>query len=990
MKPKKGKQKEETIKVFREIEDMDFATMFRKDILEYGKYIMSHRAIPRTTDGFLTGEGRVIYGMQDMNNTADGPFKKSAKAVGHILGSFHPHGDTALYGTMIKLSQKWKTYVPLVDIHGSNGNITGDGAAAMRYCVTGDTIIKSNKGNLPIAELYERYKETVSEDGTVTTEDLECKSMNGVWNKASKIFNCGEHPIKKITLRNGLELKGTYNHPVMTMSRDVDLKWKTLEELNVGDFVLIDFNDNNDDVLVQTPSKFNLNKSNMFYCKHRAIEVMSIENLPEEVVYSPKIESECHSFISNGIVSHNTEARLSRYAKFLTEDLKYNTVEMVDNYDGTTKEPAELPSRIPLLLINGARGIVTGFSSSFLSHNPGDAMRVCIEYNLNRKMTIEEMIDILKAPDFPTGGIINGLESVTAAYMTGKGSCRVKGLVEHKEDSKGNPIIDIVALPPDANHDSFKESVYQLSQTGQIKLREKVMDLTAEEGVRIRLVLKKEEDPKRIENLLYKKTTLESSCKMGHFALVDGLPKDVTLEDIVKEFIHFRERVVYKRSIHKLEKCESDLEIQKGLRIAYDNLDEIIDLIRKSDTAKKAQEVLIKKYKLTERQAAYILDMKLRSLTSLESDIVEKKIKDLEKEIDILKKITTTKSNKHITKIIDEELNEVLDAFKKDGLDKRVCKIIEKKKDVSIMDAIKDEYRTLVYTSKGRLKNMDVAPNVQHRTGVGSSLFTAEDDEVEIILPTSTTSNVLIFTNLGKVYGIQPYKIDVTSKAARGSLAKTILGLADNERIIYMQSVPKDHCDKDKSLVFVTKNGMIKRTDYAEYTMINSNGKRAIKLQHKDTLVSVHMYDDKDPRDLLISTYEGYSIRIGTSSLSHVGRDATGVIGIKLKNKQDKVIAATILNTDSVFMINEDGMIKRVAESEFNKQTRGGYGVLSGSKLVSVIGNNPKVHVISIYSRQGMNINIEKSSIRKVSRTSTGVKSMRLTKEDKILKMFEL
>lgn len=801
-----------------EIPNVDMGKQMKSDILEYGQYVMSSRAIPRITDGFLTGEGRVIYGMYDMGNTSDGPYRKSARSVGYILGCLHPHGDQALYGTMVKLSQPWKTNVQLVDISGSNGNLTGDGAAAMRY----------------------------------------------------------------------------------------------------------------------------------------------------------------------------TEARLSKTAKLLTEDLKYCTVETTPNFDGTTTEPVELPSRIPMLLINGSYGIAVGFTSSFAQHNPYDSTMLCKQYNLDREMSIDDMIKSIKAPDFPTGGIINGLDGVEKAYKTGKGSCKVRGKIEYSQDKKGNDILDITCLPPSTDYDSFKERIFKLYQLGDIKLKERITDLTDGDGIRIRLILKKDEDKTRIENLLYK-AGLESNVSIIQFALVNGVPKNVTLRDVVREFVEFRERVVYRRSIFKKDKAENDLHIQKGLRIAYDNLDDVIKSIRRSESDKEAVGILIKKFKLSEKQANYILEMKLRRLTSLESDIVDKKIKELKNEIEVLTKITSSKSNKHITKIIDEEFSEALAIIKKEYGTERKSEIYEVRKEVTKLDTIKDEPRTFVYTMNGRLKNMDISLTSQGRNGTGSSLISQEDDSVEIVLPTSTTSKVLIFTNKGKVYAVEPWRIEVTSKSARGVLAKTILGLGDKERIIYMKSVPREYDSENKFIVFITTNGKIKKSPYSEYESITSAGKLAIKLDKNDSVASVQLYEKNPKMDILITSHEGYTLRTALDKVTAQSRMGTGVTGMKLKNGRDFIVSGILVDdtSDFVYCINADGQVKKVDVNEFTRQGRGGYGVISGSKLVSLVPDTDGMENLFIVTKQNMSIVIPKSSIRKVSRTSTGVKGMKLSKGDSVLKMFE-
>lgn len=802
-----------------EIPSVDMGKQMRSDMLEYGMYVMSHRAVPRITDGFLTGEARSIYGLYDMGNTSDGPFKKAAKGVGHILGSFHPHGDSSVYGSIVKLSQPWKTNLQLVDFSGNNGNIAGDGAAAQRY----------------------------------------------------------------------------------------------------------------------------------------------------------------------------TEIRLSKIAKLLTEDLKYNTVDVVDNYDGTTTEPVHLPTRIPMLLINGAYGISVGFSSSFAQHNPYDSVMLCKKYNLDRDMDIEDMIDFIKAPDFPTGGIINGIDNLRNAYRTGRGSCKVRGTIEYSTDKKGYDIMDITSLPPDTDQDRFKEKIYSLYQSGEIKLREKIADYTDGNGVKIRLTLKKDEDKARIENVLYKKAGLESNKSIIQFALVNGVPRDVSLYDMVSEFIKFRENVVFRRSKFKLDKADNDLHIQKGLRIVYDNLDDVIKQIRKATSDKEASAVLVKKFKLSEKQANYILEMKLRRLTSLESDIVDKKIKELTKEIEVLTKITSSKSNKHITKIIDEEFDEALALIKKEVGTERKTEIMKVQKVVTLLDAIKEEPRTLVYTLNGRLKNMDIDFNTQGRNGTGTSLISQEDDNVQIVLPTTTTSKVLVFTDAGKVYSLNPHKIEITSKSARGSLAKTILGLGDKEHIVYMKSIPRDMDTANTFIVFVTKEGIIKKSKYEEYSNITGPGKRAINLSKGDSVVSVLLYDKNSKADVLMTTYEGNSLRTGLDNITPQGRISAGVKGMKFKNTNDHVVSAIIVEKDEdfIFMINEMGMVKKVEVGEFSRQSRGGFGLISGSKIVSVVPDTNGFSNLLVVTKQSMNITISKTDARKVSRTGLGVKSIKLSKNDTVLKMFE-
>ena len=789
--------------------------VMKESMYDYGMEVIHERSTPRITDGLMPVERRIIYGMFKEGITHTKPFKKAAKSVGVVMGGYHPHGDTSIYGTMIKLSQDWKLPATLIDPHGANGDVMGGSAAAMRY----------------------------------------------------------------------------------------------------------------------------------------------------------------------------VELRLGKMSTLFTDDLKYNPVVMQETYDSEDTEPTELPTKLPSLLINGSRGIGVGFAATIPQHNYHDSITLCKAFNRDRNMDIDQMIDIIKAPDFPCGGTVNGLESVHKGYKTSSGSCLMKGTIEKTYDERKRAwTIDTTSLPPETGHETYVAKLKRLVEDGLIRVREKVVDLSDGKGVRIRLALHKSEEPGRVENLLLAKAGLQAASNMTLFALIDGIPRNITLYDMVAEFIKFRERIIFRKSKHQLQQVDNDLHMQKGLAIAFENIDNIIKIIRNSKKDIEALPILMKKFKLSEKQATYILDIKLRRLTSLEGLAVEKKIKELNKRRAVLLKITKSSSNKYITDIIEEELTE---AFEMKKYAPRKCKIVTSRKEIDVRDAIKDEPRTMVLTRNGRLKNMEIKLEPQGRLGVGSTFISQDDDEPEIITPTTTTSTVFCFTNTGKVYAVNPYKIEVSSKYSRGKLAKTELNLNDKEYIIYMKSVPKDFDPKGKYLVFFTQNGLIKVTKYEEYASITKLGKKAIKLVNGDKLVSVSLWDKSKHTDAMISTDGGYSLRLGLDNVTSTGRDTTGVIGIKMKDKNNSVIGGIILESELVYFINKEGQIKKVSTEDFAKQSRGGYGMLSGSDLISTLSNSDDYDQISVFTKLGMSISIEKSSIRKVKRTAVGVKSIKLNKKDTVLKMFQ-
>ncbi|MEA2097807.1 MAG: DNA gyrase subunit A [Patescibacteria group bacterium] len=819
---KKGKKKEnkkEGCEInFGKIENKAIVEEMQECYLDYAMSVIVSRALPDVRDGLKPVHRRILYAMHDLGLRPQAKFRKSATVVGEVLGKYHPHGDVAVYDSMVRMAQDFSMRYPLVNGQGNFGSMDGDSAAAMRY----------------------------------------------------------------------------------------------------------------------------------------------------------------------------TEAKLKPIAEELLANIEKNTVDFVDNYDKSRKEPAVLPARIPQLLLNGAMGIAVGMATNIPPHNLEEIIEATICLIDNQNATIEDLLKFVKGPDFPTGGIIYGQKDLTNAYSTGRGRIDVRAKVEIVENKKGRFQIIVSEMIYQVNKSSLIEKIADLVKTKKIEGIKDIRDESDRDGVRVVMDLKNDAYPKKILNRLYKLTDLQKAFHFNMLALVDGIqPRVLNLKMILEYYITHREEVIRRKTKFELDKAKEREHILEGLDIALDNIDTVIKTIKKAPTKEKAHLDLMKKFKLSDRQSIAILEMRLQTLAGLE----RKKIKDeLDEKRKLIKKLQAIlKSKAKIMGIIKEDLIEIQE---KHGNGRRTKIIKGAIGEFSQEDLVPSEDVIITLTREGYIKRMDMETyHVQHRGGKGViGATTKEADVVDHLFVTNTHSNLLFFTNFGRVFQTKAYEIPVSSRTAKGQAIVNFLQLSTEEIITAVISIDKK--DDTKFLVMTTKNGIIKKTGIEEFTNVRRSGLIAIKLKKGDELRWVRSSNGSN--SVIIASSSGQSIRFKEKDIRSMGRNASGVKAVKLK-KESKVVSMDVIYESKkekryIFTISEKGFGK-LSDLKFYKiQHRGGSGiktaiinVKTGPLVNSRIINEDRLSKdLLLISRKGQVIRTPFSDIAKSGRATQGVKVIRLDSEDKV------
>ncbi len=678
-----------------------------------------------------------------------------------------------------------------------------------------------------------------------------------------------------------------------------------------------------------------------------------------------------------------TEAKMSKLAGELVRDLEKNTVDFIDNYDGSEKEPSVLPARYPNLLVNGSTGIAVGMATNIPPHNLTEVIDGLFAYMDNNDITTTELMDYIKGPDFPTGGQILGLTGLRQAYETGKGIIANRATAEIITKKNKNTII-ITAIPYQVNKTVLIERIAAIAKAKTIEGITDLRDESNRRGMKIVIELRRDVNPHVMLNNLYKYTQLQQSFGMNMIALVKGQPKMVTLKDMLKYYLEHQVEVVQRRTIFELEKAESRAHILEGLLIALHDIDHAIELIKKSKTGEEAKEALRANYQMTEIQAKAILEMRLQRLTGLEIAKIEAEVSGLLSNITDYKEIIANDERKMI--IIREELMIVRTKY-----DKPRQSEINLHEDLSIEneDLIPVEDVIITVTNNGYIKRMKVDHyKTQNRGGVGmSGIKVHEDDYVEHIKMTSTHDYHLFFTNKGRVYKIKGYQIPIGSRQSKGLPIINLLDFDSDEILTSFTSV-KDFSDPDKYLLFVTKKGIAKRTPVQAYQNIRVNGIIAINLRDEDELVSVRLTDNA--KDVIIGASNGKAIRFNETDIRSMGRTAGGVRAMKIP-EQERVVGVAIVDNDEeqILIITEKGFGKRTVVDEYRRQKRGGKGV----KTVNVTQKNGKLSTLRtvnndqdliVVSDKGIVIRTHVSNISQTKRATQGVKIINLRPEHKV------
>ncbi len=788
----------------------------RESFMAYAMSVIISRALPDVRDGLKPVHRRVLYAMYDAGNTSDKPYKKSARLVGDIMGKYHPHGDSAIYDTIVRMAQDFNLRYPLVDGQGNFGSIDGDNPAAMRY----------------------------------------------------------------------------------------------------------------------------------------------------------------------------TEIRMTPLAEEMLADIEKETIDFIPNYDDSLKEPAVLPSRIPNLLINGSAGIAVGMATNIPPHNLCEVIDALIALIEAPDITIKQLMRHIPGPDFPTAGFIHGSEPIIQAYNEGKGIIQMRGRVSTETIKRtGKEQIIISEIPYMVNKKRLIEQMAELVNDKKIDGVGDLRDESDREGMRIVVELKRDAVAEIVVNQLYKHTALQESFGVNMLAIVDGKPKLLNLKEALKAFVDHRKEVVTRRTAYDLRKAEERLHILEGFRIALDNLDAVIALIRNSADPKVAKEGLITHFSLSEIQAQAILDLRLQRLTGLERD----KIMDEHREtVELIAKLRAILADeKEIYKIIVDELKEIKEKYG----DQRRTQIVERSEEISIEDMIVDEDMAVTISHEGYIKRNPVTLyRAQRRGGKGKiGTTTKEEDFVEAMFIASMHAYILFFTTIGKVYWIKVHELPQASRAARGRPIVNLLNLEAGERVSAF--LPVREFQESRYIVFATKNGLIKKTELMAYANPRPSGIRAIGLEQGDEVIGVRLTDGQ--QEVILSTADGQSIRFKEEQVRPTGRGTFGVVGMKL-DPNDKVVSMEILSLGAdILTVAEGGFGKRTAMDEYRLQSRGGKGIIT-MKTTEKTGRVIGVQLVTeddqlmLITNTGKIIRLRIRDIRVIGRNTQGVRLIDLEEGERVVSLARL
>ncbi|RJQ45735.1 MAG: DNA gyrase subunit A [Gaiellales bacterium] len=782
----------------------------RSSYLDYAMSVIIGRALPDVRDGLKPVHRRVLYAMQQLGLAYNKPYKKSARIVGDVIGKYHPHGDAAVYDTMVRLVQDFSMRYPLIDGQGNFGSVDGDSPAAYRY----------------------------------------------------------------------------------------------------------------------------------------------------------------------------TEARLSKLAMEMLRDIDEDTVDFVPNFDESTVEPAVLPARFPNLLVNGSSGIAVGMATNIPPHNLGETIDAAVAMIDNPDISVGELMEHVPGPDFPTGGTILGSRGIRDAYASGRGIVKMRAKA-HTEPLKGNRMAIIVTeLPYQVNKAGLIEKIADLVRDKKIQEISDLRDESDRSGMRVVIELKREAIPKVVLNKLYKHTAMQSTFGIINLALVDGVPRTLSLREMLRCYIAHQRDVIVRRTRFELSKAEARAHILEGLLKALSNLDAVVKLIRAAKDVETARNGLMKKFKLSQLQAQAILDLRLQKLTSLERKKIKDEHKDLMERIAWLKDILANEDK--VYQLIKEELIEIREMYDDD----RRTIIAPSEEELEIEDLIAEEEMVISITKSGYIKRLPLNTyRQQQRGGVGvMGMGLKEGDYIEHLFITTTHHYLLFFTSVGKVYRLKVHTIPLGSRTSKGRAVVNLLPLKQDERIKAVVAT-RDYTDA-KYLVMATQNGMVKKTLFQEYnTVLKADGIIAIKIREGDKLMAVRLSNGED--DILLTSEGGQAIRFSEANVRPMGRATSGVIGMKL-GKDDRVLSMNVARDDSdLFVVTDGGYGKRTPVSEYPRHNRGGKGVRTikqtetkGTLVAArVVRDN---HDLVLISADGVVIRINAAGVSRMGRSTQGVRIMNLREGDKV------
>ncbi len=783
----------------QKIVDIEMEKEVKNSFIQYSMSVIISRALPDVRDGMKPGQRRILYAMYEDHFTHDSPFVKSAKTVGNVLGNYHPHGDSAVYGTMVRMAQDFSYRYPLVEGKGNFGSIDGDPPAAYRY----------------------------------------------------------------------------------------------------------------------------------------------------------------------------TEARLARLSDEMMRDLGKNVVKMNKNFDNTRDEPDVLPSRFPNFLVNGAVGIAVGMATNIPPHNLGEVIDATVFRMENPDCTVPQLMDHIKGPDFPTAATVYGVNGILEAYTTGKGRVMVRAKADIDEEKR---TITITEIPYMVNKSMLVEAMSDLVRNKRIEGITDIRDLSSKHGIKIVVDYRRDANGQIILNQLYKYSQLQDTCSINMLAIVNGEPKTLSLPQVLDEYVKHQESVIRNRTVYDLAKAKARAHILEGYIIATDNIDEIIEIMKTSESIPAAKETLCERFGLTDVQAQAIVEMTLGKLTGLERQKVED---ELNKLIELISDLEDILANDYrIREIIKNDLIEIKDRYS----DPRRTDIVPAEQEIVYEDLIEKHTCVITLTKDGYIKRIPSDTySAQRRGGKGIiGMTTKEEDVVDQMVAVNSHSHLLMFTSSGKIHVRKAYLIPESSRTAKGTAAVNIVELENDEKITALVSV--DSFEGDNCLTFVTKNGIVKRTPISEFAYQRKGGKRAITLDEDDELIYVRITNDDD--ELFLATAQGNAVRFAISSITPTGRSARGVIGIR-PGENDYVAGVTVVDEDKMLLtITENGFGKRCEFSEFAAHHRGGKGmrchnVNEKTGKLACIAAVDETDDILLITDAGIVIRTRVSEISIYGRTASGVIVMR-------------
>ena len=788
----------------------------KSSYIDYSMSVIVSRALPDVRDGLKPVHRRVLFGMNELGNNSDKPYKKSARIVGEVMGKFHPHGDSSIYGTLVRLAQPWAIRYTLVDGQGNFGSVDGDGAAAMRY----------------------------------------------------------------------------------------------------------------------------------------------------------------------------TEARLQKIAEEMLADIDKETVDFQSNFDNTLKEPTVLPSRIPNLIVNGSSGIAVGMATNMATHNLSETIDACIAYIENNEIEISELMKYIKAPDFPTGGIIYGYSGVKDAFETGRGRIVIRSKAEIEVGANGHDKIIVNEIPYNVNKSELIKAIANLVTEKKIEGISNINDETNREGMRIVIDVKRDANASVILNKLFKMTALQSSFSVNNIALVNGRPRMLNIKQLIKYFIDHRHEVVTRRTEYELGEAEKRAHLLLGFMIILDNLDEAIQIIRSSRTPDEARAALMERFELSEIQSRAVVEMRLRQLTGMEQDKLRAEYEDLLKLIDHLKEILANIELR--MQIIKTELEEIKSKYG----DKRRSEIVYSSEEFNPEDFYADDEMIITTSNLGYIKRTALSEfRAQGRGGVGSKgSDSREEDFIVNIYPASMHNTMLFFTKKGKCYWLKVYEIPEGTKNSKGRAIQNLLNIdADDAVNAFIRVKGLDDAEYINShyIIFGTKNGIVKKTLLEEYSRPRQNGVKAITIREDDDVIEVRLTDGNN--EIILANRNGRAIRFNESKVRTMGRTATGVKGMTLDNDgMDEVIGMICVHADepeNILVVSEQGYGKRSLLEDYRVTNRGGKGVKTinvtekTGKLVSIKSVTDE-NDLMIINKSGITIRIKVADLRVMGRATQGVRIINLEKRN--------